>query len=106
MIQLLDDKAVEKNTLDELKKNSSSSKKWSIASILVSFTAVICAGFSVYYADKDDKADTIWQKQQIGELININRNLTVQNELLKNILKNQVLEKRLHLKNKITNNTY
>jgi hypothetical protein len=77
-IDYLDTKDEEKAIYEILKNDSITSKNVSIVSIILSGFALISSFTAVYYANKDDKADTIWQKEQIQELKKVNSNLEKQ----------------------------
>ena len=46
-------------------RNSNFAKRTTILGLLVSVVAISFSFIAVYYANKDDKADTIWQKNQL-----------------------------------------
>lgn len=53
-----------KNQARQSYDNTKKSYKLSVLGLLFSITAIILAGASVYFSDKDDKADAEWQKMQ------------------------------------------
>ena len=49
----------------ENNRNSKFFRNMTIISSVLSFVAILCSSMCIYYADKDDKADTMWQENQM-----------------------------------------
>lgn len=70
-------------------KSEETSKRYALIGIGLTTVAILLSTCSIYYSDKDDKADTVWMKEQIEQYQEMNKNLIkINSNLEKSIINN------------------